>query len=55
MRSKKDQLKDKVVALVKEFIANEGGISQRALWELFGFHNDHEVAAALAQLPICLK
>lgn len=56
MSSKKDQLKYKVVALVKDFIANEGSeISQKDLWELFGFHRDHDVAASLAELNLSFK
>jgi hypothetical protein len=54
-QSKKDILKDKVVALVKDFVQIEGGITQFDLWELFGFHNDHEIAASLAKLFLIYK
>jgi hypothetical protein len=53
-QSKRKILKEKVVALVKDFIKTEGGISQADLWELFGL-NDHEIAAALAELPLSIK
>lgn len=57
MSTKKEQLKDKVVALVKEFIASEGGISQTDLRVLFGdpIHPYSQVAAALGELPISLQ
>lgn len=54
-KSKREILKGKVVALVKDFVTSEGGISQNDLWELFGFHRDHEVAASLAQLHLFYK
>ncbi len=34
--SKKDQLKDKVIALVKEFVQTEGGLTLKDLRSLFG-------------------
>jgi len=54
---KKDQLKDKVVALVKEFVKTEGGITQNDLRVLFGdpFSPSAEVAAVLSKLPISLE
>jgi len=55
MSTKKDQLKDKVAALVVDFVKTEGGITQNDLWDLFGFHRDHEVAASLAELLIIYK
>lgn len=48
-QSKKEILKDKVVALVKEFVQTEGGITYDDLEELFGIHGQHEVAAALGK------
>jgi cyanate lyase len=36
MKSKREQLKDKVVALVKEFVKTEGGITFTDLESLFG-------------------
>ncbi|MGO9175884.1 MAG: hypothetical protein ACLQED_07050 [Desulfobaccales bacterium] len=59
MESKKKQLKDKVVALVKEFLTNEGGITPYDLQILFGSYslanNENEVATALARLSISLQ
>lgn len=59
MSRKREQLKDKVIALVKEFIASEGEITLYDLEVLFGQHslanNVNEVATALAYLPISLK
>lgn len=52
MSTKKEQLKDKVVALVKDFIKTEGGLTQNDLKYLFGEWPHQEVAAALAELPI---
>lgn len=60
-QSKREMLKDKVVALVKDFIKTEGGISQDDLQILFGNPNDPRkakdfmvegVIAALTDLPI---
>jgi len=52
MSTKKEQLKDKVVALVKEFLKTEGGLTQNDLQSLFGQWPHQEVATALADLPI---
>ena len=56
MDTKKDQLKEKVVALVKDFVKTEGGINQNDLRVLFGdpFSLCAEVASDLAKLPISL-
>ena len=48
----RELLKDAVIALVKHFVAMEGGISLRDLEILFGLALQGEVAAALARLPI---
>jgi hypothetical protein len=59
--TKREQLKEKVVALVKEFIKTEGGISQDDLQVLFGNPIDPQntrefimlgVAAALREIPV---
>jgi hypothetical protein len=59
MSTKKDQLKDKVVALVKDYLTNEGGITPYDIEVLFGQHslakNVNEVATSLAQLTILLR
>jgi hypothetical protein len=52
-------LRERVVALVQEFIAQEGGINIMDLWRLFGeprFDGLYpaNVAAALSELPISL-
>lgn len=53
-QSKREILKDKVVALVKEFVKTEGGLTQNDLQLLFeGFLTmPGEVTAALAEIPI---
>ena len=54
---KKEQLKEKVVALVKDFIKIEGGISQNDLRILFGdpLSPYSQIATALGELPIFLQ
>jgi hypothetical protein len=54
MLNKKEQLKEKVVNLVKEFVETEGGITVSDLQALFGESKllGNEVAAALAGVPI---
>lgn len=42
-QSKRDILKDKVVALVKDFVKTEGGITHRDLIRLFGPSHPIEV------------
>jgi hypothetical protein len=58
-QSKREILKDKVVALVKDFLTNEGEITFCDLENLFGHpslaNNENEVATALAELPISLS
>jgi hypothetical protein len=60
-QSKREILRDKVVALVKDFIKTEGGISQDDLQVLFGNPVDPQktrefimfgVAAALGGIPV---
>lgn len=48
-QNKKEILKDKVVALVKEFVQTEGSINLEDLEELFGIRGQHEIAAALGK------
>jgi hypothetical protein len=43
MSTKREQLKGKVVALVKDFIKNEGGITHRDLIRIFGPSHPIEV------------
>lgn len=43
MENKREILKDKVVALVKDFIKTEGGITHRDLIRLFGPSHPIEV------------
>ena len=52
VQSKKDILKDKVVALVKDFIKTEGGITSNDLRSLFGEYKiiGNEITAALDHL-----
>ncbi len=56
--NKREVLKDKVVKLVREFMAKEGGITIFDLHALFGLPSPtddyNEVATALAILPISL-
>jgi hypothetical protein len=52
MSNKKDQLKDKEVALVKEFVRTEGSITPADIEALFGYNRHQEIATALAELPI---
>jgi hypothetical protein len=47
MSTKKDQLKERVVALVKEFVKTEGGITLKDLEALFGLYPHQEVITAL--------
>jgi len=47
MKSKREQLKDKVIALVKEFVKTEGGISLSDLEALFGLYPHQEIITAL--------
>ena len=49
MITKKEQLKDKVVALVKDFVKTEDGITLQDLEALFGFSPHQEVITALYQ------
>ena len=58
---KKEQLKEKVVNLVREFVKSEGGITQADLQVLFGDTSDPRkakecmmfgVGAALRNMPI---
>jgi hypothetical protein len=56
--SKKEILKDKVVQLVKEFMASEGGITPYDLEALFGSISpvvNNEIANALAMELISLR
>jgi predicted transcriptional regulator len=46
-QSKKEILKDKVVALVVEFVRTEGDITLEDIEDLFGLRGPHEVAIAL--------
>jgi hypothetical protein len=46
-KSKREILKDKVVALVKDFIKTEGGITLQDLESLFGLNPHQEIIAAL--------
>lgn len=57
MSTKKEQLKDKVVTLVKDFIKTEGGISQEDLQCLFGstLYTHSEVATALSKTPLAFN
>ncbi len=50
--SKQQLLKAKVVALVKDFVNAEGGITQQDLYYLFGMAGGDTIYAALAQSPI---
>jgi hypothetical protein len=54
MNTPREQLKEKVIALVKDFVKTEGGITHKDLQLLFeGFLTmPGEVAAALAEIPI---
>jgi hypothetical protein len=53
-QNKREILKDKVVALVKDFVKTEGGITQKDLQLLFeGFSAmPGEVAATLSEMPV---
>lgn len=56
-QSKKEMLKEKVVALVKEFVKTEGGITPYDLQKLFGSPGTTawaEVADALGEKEITL-
>ena len=59
MIAKREQLKDKVISLVKDFLTKEGEITPYDLEVLFGPHslaqNVNVIATALAQLPILLR
>ncbi len=46
-QSKKEILKDKVVALVKDFVKTEGDITLADLKALFGHHPHYEVITKL--------
>jgi hypothetical protein len=48
-QNKREVLKNKVVALVKDFVKTEGGIKLEDFEELFGMRGQHEVAAALGK------
>lgn len=52
MDSKRDMLKEKVVAVVKDFVKTEGGITSNDLRALFGECKllGNEIAAALDHL-----
>jgi hypothetical protein len=57
-QNKREILKDKVVALVKDFVKTEGGLTQYDLQTLFGNPSIGvcpEVADTLAQQEITLK
>ena len=53
-QNKREILKDKVVALVRNFVETEGGITQIDLLVLFGAPASiySEVATALAEFPV---
>ncbi|MGP0046941.1 MAG: hypothetical protein ACLPVJ_19310 [Syntrophobacteraceae bacterium] len=53
--SPKELLKNKVVALVMEYVRGEGGMTIRDLKDLFGGGSpiDNSVASALEKIPIC--
>ena len=46
-QSKKEILKDKVVALVKDFAKTEGGLTPADIKALFGYEGHQEIATAL--------
>lgn len=46
-QSKREILKDKVVALVKDFVQTEGGITPADIEALFGHNPHYEVITAL--------
>lgn len=53
-KSKREMLRGQVVALVRKFVADEGGMTQSDLATLFGYPDNFgdNVAAALASLPL---
>lgn len=52
-QSKKEILKDKVVALVKDFVKTEGGITIADIQKLFGDSPHCEIVTALLSLKVC--
>jgi hypothetical protein len=51
-KSKRELLRDKVVNLVKEFVKNEGDITQWDIEQLFGKSGENIISPALVKLPI---
>jgi hypothetical protein len=53
-KNKREILRGRVVDLVKEFVASEGGMPQSDLTTLFGYPDSFgdNVASALASLPL---
>jgi hypothetical protein len=52
-KSPREILKDKVVALVKDFIKTEGGITIADIQKLFGDSPHCEIVTALLSLKVC--
>lgn len=52
MSNKREQLKEKVIALIKDFIKTEGGITIADLQRLFGDSPHCEIANILLSLNV---